>query len=347
MIDAADDRETAASRWRRLIAALVTLAIVDLFVPGWLAKAERLRYDGADVFRFEYSDLFGIGPAVDYLREHPNGARPRAVFLGNSVVWGYRLRVEDSLPVQFQRLEPSMHVLNFAVNGFGVGSAMLMAKDIVDAIDILYVHAEGGAVNPELARLIPVSDDDVARFQLLPPDRTERRFEDALGFWRLYRLSYRLQAALFGTSTRNYAYTHKSALVGGAGSGQPVSLAPDRPISTPGALVTTMLVVSAAEPDGERLRAIEAAEPALWECARFVQAHGKRAVFWSVASPASPDRKTTWADLNRVFQGSSVFVELAVPPEMMIDERHFSASGSAAVARALRAVTASAFAAPR
>ena len=91
----------------------------------------------------------------------------------------------------------------------------------------------------------------------------------------------------------------------------------------------------------------EAAEPALWECARFVQARGKRAVFWSVPDPTNPQRKALWADMNRVFRGSAAFIELAVPPEMMIDERHFSASGSAAVARALHEVTASAFATPR
>ena len=105
---------------RRLIVAVLTLAVIDVFVPGWLARAERARYEGGGVFRFAYSDLFGIGPAVEYLGDHPRGDRPRAVFLGNSVVWGYRLRTEDSLPVQFQQLEPSVRVFNFAVNGFGI-----------------------------------------------------------------------------------------------------------------------------------------------------------------------------------------------------------------------------------
>src|SRR3989338_6540526 len=113
----------AASPVRRLVATALTLAAIDPFVPAWLARAERTRYESDRVFRFEHSDLFATGPVVEYLREHPHGDRPRAVFLGNSVVWGFRLPAEDSLPVRFQQLEPSVRVFNFAVNGFGIVSA--------------------------------------------------------------------------------------------------------------------------------------------------------------------------------------------------------------------------------
>src|SRR5439155_23929104 len=123
----------------------------------------------------------------------------RAVFLGNSVVWGYRLRPNDSLPVQFQQLEPSVRVLNFAVNGFGIGSGYLMLKDVIDSIDMAYIQADGTAVNTGLPRLIPVSDDDVRRFGLEPPDRSEQWLERRLDAWHLYGSSYRLQAAWFGT----------------------------------------------------------------------------------------------------------------------------------------------------
>src|SRR5437867_5682255 len=132
MSDSGQILAPTASRVRRFAAAAATLAVIDLFVPTWVARAEQSRYEGDRVFRFEYSDLFAVGPVVAYLRDHPRGDRPRAVFLGNSVVWGFRLPVEESLPVQFQRLQPSVRVFNFAVNGFGIASAHLMLKQVVD-----------------------------------------------------------------------------------------------------------------------------------------------------------------------------------------------------------------------
>src|SRR5439155_6599330 len=118
-----------------------------------------------------------------------------AAFFGDSVVWGYRLRVNDSLPVQFQQLEPSLRVLNFAVNGFGIGSAYLMIKDVIDSIDAVYIHVDGAAVNSGLARLIPVSDEDIRRLGLESLDRVEQWLEARLGVWQLFLLWYRLQSA--------------------------------------------------------------------------------------------------------------------------------------------------------
>jgi hypothetical protein len=325
---------SGAAAARRLIAAILTLAIIDPWVPWWLAGAERARYEGAQVFRFAYSDLFAIGPVVDYLHEHPRGDRPRNVFFGNSVVWGYRLRVGDSLPVQFQQLEPSMRVLNFAVNGFGIGSAYLMLKTVIDSIDVAYVHAEGAAMNPGLPRLFAVSDADIRRFGLDRPDAIEQRLEEALGVWRLYRSSYRLQAAWFGTSTRNFLYANKSALVGSPASDEPPEGYADNPPSSRELSVRHAIAPADTRIDTE---ALARAQPALWEAASTVRTHGRRAVFWTLANgrPPNPD----WDALNRVFAGSAVFAEMTLPPEMMIDERHLTARGSAAVARALSELT--------
>lgn len=314
-----------------MVAATLTLAVIELFVPGWLARAEHSRYEGAGVFRFPYSDLFATGPAVAYLRDHPAGDRPRAVFLGNSVVWGFRLPVADSLPVRYQQLDPAIRVFNFAVNGFGLGSAFLMLKDVIDSVDTIYLPADGEQVNAGLARLIPVSDEDVTRFHLDPPDRFEQALERGLGAWQLYRDSYRLQAAWFGTSTRNYLYTHKSSLLGGVADDGGGSLAPNPP-SPSG--VTVFHRVASAEPSAAQRQALAAAEPQLWEYASFIRAHGKRAVFWRIdndARTSPPD----WDDLNRVFRGSVAFVTIAAPPAMMIDARHLTATGSAAVAMVL------------
>ena len=59
---------------------------------------------------------------------------------------------------------------------------------------------------------------------------------------------------------------------------------------------------------------------------------------------AAPDAAATWDELNRVFRGSVVFVKVGVPAEMMIDDRHLTASGSAALAGVLHELTREAFA---
>jgi hypothetical protein len=319
----------------------MSLAILDLFVPGWVERSEHGRYETGPVFRFPYSDLFGVGPVVEYLRGHPRGDRPRAVFLGDSVVWGYRLRQDDSLPVQFAARRPSVRVLNFAVNGFGSGSAFLMLKAMVDSIDTVYLHIGGRAVNPGLARLIPVSDTDVQRFNLDPPDRVEQRLEQLAGFWRLYHHSYRLQAALFGTSTRNFLYSNKSAVLWWRTTTQPdanggLGLAPTHPST--GHLVVGYSVAP-TEPTPARQQELARAEPWLWEYATFIRGHGKRAIFFSLPSPDGAGVDGDWADLNRLFRHSVVFVKAGVPDDMKIDERHLSASGSRALAEMLDALT--------
>ena len=338
-------RSHTASRLRRLAAALVSLAALDAFVPGCLARAERARYETGDVFRFQYSDLFAIGPVVDYLRDHPRGDRPRAVFFGDSVVWGYRLRHEDSLPAQFAGRRRSVRVLNFAVNGFGSGSAYLMLKAIIESIDTVYLHIGGTAVNPRLARLIPVADADVRRFNLDPPDRLEQRLEQLAGFWRLYGYSYRLQAALFGTSTRNFLYANKSAVLWWRELPRPdmnggVGLAATRPSA--GQLVVGYQV-AADEPAPARQQDLARREPWLWEYATFIRAHGKRAIFFAMAGPGDPGPRADWADLNRLFRHSVVFVRVGVPDDMKIDTSHLSATGSRAVAEMLDALTAAEF----
>jgi hypothetical protein len=68
-----------------------------------------------------------------------------------------------------------------------------------------------------------------------------------------------------------------------------------------------------------------------------VRARGRRAIFWTLTTGRTPD--PDWEALNRVFAGSVVFAEIDVPAEMMLDERHLTARGSAAVARLLSDLT--------
>jgi hypothetical protein len=328
---------------RRLFFAVAVLAAIDPFIPGLRDRLETARYESNRVFRFENSDLFSLGPLVQYLRERPRGDRPRVVFFGNSVVWGYFLEPKDSLPAQFQRLTPEARVFNLGINGFESGSAYLMTKNIIDAVDTIYLFHIGGTAHPMLPQLVAVGPGDVARFTLTPPDDVEARLGGLLGFWRLYRDAYRLQAALFGTSTRQYVYRHKASLpsaIWRAASGRAMD---DESVPTPRSEVPALLDVVSVQTDmasapvtEARSRGLAAAYPLLWDFAELVRAHRKHAVVVAFDRSSSPLLPIDRADLNRIFHPHVSFVALSIPPVFQFDGLHLSVPGARAVAQALR-----------
>ena len=330
----------AARAARRLLVAALVLAVIDWFVPRFLAHAERARYESTRLFRFENSDLFSLGPLVEYLHENQRGVRPRIVFLGNSVVWGYFLGPSESVPAQFQRLAPDARVFNLGVNGFQSGSAYLVTKAIVDSVDLLYVFDFGRTANAMLPHLVPVSHEDARRFGLDEPNRVERRLQHLLGFWNLYRSAHRLQAALFGTSTRVYLYLNTGSLLAPWRHGGPAPPSAEPMATTTPLTASADLEVEAphagAPPSGGRLAELAARYPLLWDYAQLVASRGKRAVIVELADYSPPVDATDRADLNAHFHPAVVFLRLRVSKRLQMDGEHFSAAGAAAVARALR-----------
>lgn len=318
---------------------VVWLLLFDRAVPPLLERAERRHYEGAAAFRFENSDLFGLGPFVQYLREHPRHERRRVLFFGNSMVFGYFLTPAQTLPAQFEKLQPGARVYNAAVNGQELGTSYLIAKAIVDSVDVMVVQVVGNNANPMLPSLIPVDDADLLRFDLGAPDRVEQRLQAWLGrVWALYRVNGRMQAALFGTSARNYLYSHKSAALWWRE--QPnldeVDVAPIRPSASH---LVVNYSVAETMPGEARQHELAAQEPWLWEYATFLRAHGKRAIFFTTPLPDAAGTDPLWADLNRVFRHSVLFVKAGVPPDMKIDNWHLSASGARAIAEMLDTLT--------
>jgi hypothetical protein len=323
---------------RRIAVAIVVLAVVDQWVPGLLARVERDRYESTQLFRFENSDLFSLGPVVQYFREHPKGTRPRVGFFGDSVVWGYFLKAQETVPAQFQRLEPSVRVFNLGINNLETGSAYLIAKSILPAIDFLYVFYNGDTPNAMLPQLIPVEASDLERFRLEPPDRFEPALERSMGFWQLYDKSYRLQAGLFGTSTRLYLYLHKADLARQL-LGRPVSENP-APAEIPGVDAAMTLIgvdVSRAptRPADERLQQLSTKYSLLWSFVELIGVHHKQAIIVELSGHSRPMPDQDRADLNALFFPNVTFLKLTVPVSLKIDTLHLSPLGSAAVATIL------------
>jgi len=329
---------SSASVIRRLAAAVVVLAVIDQFVPAEVARAERERYESTGPVRFESSDVFGLGPMVAYLQQHPSSDRPRVAFLGDSVIWGYSLQPGESLPAQFQRFEPGVQVLNLGINGLGNINTYLVGKAIIDSLDTLYVLAGRPDVERPLEQLIPIDQADLQRFELTPPSAVERRLQSLLGFWHLYSDSYRLQAAWFGTSTRVYSYLHKSDLARRlVGQAQPgiatIAQTEDRGTAR---LVLTDRGESSGPPDAARRLYLRQAQPLLWDFASLAGARQKRVVFIEMNNHSKPLDREVRGDLNAVFAPYATFLRIYVPPALMIDVHHLTAEGSLAVAQALR-----------
>jgi len=322
---------------RRLIAAALALVVADRFEPAVLRTVEEARYeDRSKDFRFENSDLFGLGPLASYLREHPSGHVRRVLFTGDSVAYGYGLSASDAVPGRYQRLDSSAKVFNVAINGFRSGSSFLIAKATIDSVDLAYVLRgspdRAPYVQPLLPKLIPVDDGDLARFQLTGPDGAEQRLSGLANHWRLYRDAYRLQAAIFGASTRQYVYLNKGVLARGliarvrAEQGDGAASLPAVRIDVP---------ISDTMPDESRLRRLREASGELWRFGELSLSRRKHVVLLQVAGHSEPLTGEVAADFNRVFAPYARVLVVQVPPQLTFDGMHLTSAGAAQVARAL------------
>lgn len=319
---------------RRLVIAVAVLVVVDRFEPALLRSLEEARYeDPAKDFRFENSDLFGVGPLIAYFREHPHGHLRRVLFFGNSITYGYLLSKADALPAHYQRLDTSAKVFNVGVNGFTPGSAFLVAKAAIDSVDLVYVLRQGGAsANPILAKLIPIEDADLAQFQLAAPDQAERILSQAVNHWRLYRDAYRLQAALFGTSTRQYIYLNKGALIRALIARVHAARLHGAPSD---GTVTIDAPVSDAVPDARRQAQLRAQSPELWHFGDLFVNRRKPVVFLHLPGYSEALTDDAIGDFNRVFAPYARVLVLHIPAQLTFDGMHLTSAGAAQVARAL------------
>ena len=319
---------------RRLAIALLLLVAFDRFEPGILSRLETARYeDPASDFRFENSDLFGVGPLVDYLREHPRGRRPRVMFLGNSVTYGYALPVERAVPAQFQRLLPSHKVFNVGVNSFEAGSAYLVARPAIQSIDEAYVLSlTEPSADPLMTQLVDVEPEDRVTFRLAQRGALDTWLARPLGSWRLYRDSYRLQAALFGTATRQYIYLNKGRLARSLIAplrAQEQPIVPRSPIEADTPVAPTM-------PSPARLAALRnTGSPMAWRFADLFASHRRTLVLLQLPGYAEWMPDADLADFNRAFHPYARIVRLRIPLEWTFDRLHFTADGARAAALAL------------
>lgn len=316
---------------RQAVMAVLCLVLLDRLIPGWLARAEARRYESETPLRFEQSDVFALGPLVGYLREHPHGPRPRVAFLGDSIVWGYGVAADDTVAARFQARTTAEHVLNLGINGTDTGDMYLIAKAVLDSIATLYVFDRLPRVlHQQLPQLIPVADDDLARFGLAPSARASGN--ELLSFWRLFRDSYRIQAAGLGTSTRVFTYS-RLVTAGRALRRGPDGRAAGVAVDATGIAVDSR--IAPAPPSAERAALLSRQRALLWDFAQMVRDRHRTAVFVEMATNKGTLAADERADLNAQFGPEVRFVLVEVPPALMIDGSHLNRTGAVALAEIL------------
>lgn len=327
---------------RRLLFLVVWLALFDSAVLPVRDSLERGRYERGAAFRFENSDLFGLGPLVAYLREHPRSDRLRVAFFGNSVIWGYQMTAPASVPAQFEALDPGARVFNLGVNGFEMGSAYLIAKAVMGSVDHFFVQLAGTGAHPSLPSLIPVAEADIERFGLQGPNTLERQLQSYASIWRLYANAYRIQAAALGTSTRQYVYLHKGEMARNllAGlRGIPAANAATPAASAPSATILLTVPRASAPPSAARREELRRRYPLLWDFEELVRLHGRQAHFLVFAAEAATLPDDAIGDLNILFEGSGEIILVTIPPGLLSDGVHLTPGGARAVAETLLAHT--------
>jgi hypothetical protein len=327
---------------RRLLFAVMWLVVLDQFVPPLLRVVEKRRYEGNAAFRFPASDVFALGPAVSYLREHPHGDRSRMIFLGNSITFGFGLDPEEAAPAQFERLQPPRHAWNMAINASSMGTSYLIYKDVIDSADCAFIQFFGVSADEALPALIPVNDTDVARFHLRTPDPMEKRLESGLGaVWHLYGLNYQMQTALFGTSTSQSLYINKRNLARSL-IALVHRLPPEaRPVwqSGNGAQVEMHVPRSPALPDKRTGQLLRSTQSLLWSLGTLAKTHRKHLVLLHLDMPGQVWVSEPEAgEFNTLFAPFAEIVQIKIPRALTYDGEHMTPEGARSFANALARV---------
>lgn len=319
------------------------LAALDQAVIPVLQHSESRHYQALHGDRFPESDLFPLGPLVEYLQEHPRGQPPRVAFLGDSRVWGYLLEPDESIPAAFQRLTPDVQVLNLGINRFRAGSSFLVSKQLLDSVECFYLFfhddPQQQQADPLLPTLIPVDPEDAARFGLRLPSRPQRWFDDIGRRWRLARYSYRLQAAWFGTSTRQFCYLTLRRLMAHHSLTRHATAVHGSDASSAAAAVYRIPMQAGPLPPDAQQRLAQR-YPFLWRYAELLAHHRVHGFFIELAQADSAMPEEDAALVNAQFRPYVAVVRLAVPTAWLMDDhKHVTAEGAAGIARSLAQMT--------
>ena len=192
----------SARWWLAYPAALLMLAIADAGLGFWHPFPGRL----PEQFSSAYLRL--------YLNDAPRD-KPIVAFFGDSVIWGYKIRVQENAVSVLQRAIPKAEMLNLAYEGGSPPNSAILLRyvlrshlrlsGIVIGVNVKEFSSLDSAyrtLHPSLERLSQpfLTPTDFRTLSAhLGTDLNARLGASVETVWRLYRLRTDLRERLFGT----------------------------------------------------------------------------------------------------------------------------------------------------
>jgi hypothetical protein len=179
------------------------LALLDLAVVAWFPRFDRV----SDNFSAAY-----LAREVDALAHDP----PKTIFLGDSVLWGYRLPAADAAPTLLERKGLAADNLSFEGGSPANTYAMLRLLEAhgvhprlvvfnVNQKEFSQADSAYQKLHPSLETLAwpLLTPDEQKLLTPTPPSTTQKPIEVALdrwvtSFWHFYALRSDLREMLFG-----------------------------------------------------------------------------------------------------------------------------------------------------
>jgi|GEM_PF-957938 len=197
----ADNGITHARWWVCVPVALLCLLLVDVGLSFWRPAPQRL------------PEQFSSA----YLQRYVAGQRGRSpiVFLGDSVLWGYRLPADDAAASLLRRRFPRQSIVNLSYEGGSSANTYfmlryLLASFVRPTLVVFSVNSkETNSADSAYSRLHPslealvtplLSSADRKLLTLQPPPTVASHLEAGVAdVWGLYRYRTDIREAFFGT----------------------------------------------------------------------------------------------------------------------------------------------------
>ncbi|HVS46303.1 MAG TPA: hypothetical protein VMS32_06505 [Verrucomicrobiae bacterium] len=197
----ADNGITQARWWLCVPVALLCLLLVDVGLSFWRPAPERL----PEQFSSAYLQRYVVGQR----------GRSPIVFLGDSMLWGYRLRSDDAAASLLRRQFSHQPIVNLSYEGGSSANTYfmlryLLASGVRPALVVFNVNSKEtniadsaySRLHPSLEALVTplLSSADRKLLTLQPAPTLGSHLEaDVASVWQLYRYRTDLREALFGT----------------------------------------------------------------------------------------------------------------------------------------------------
>ncbi len=215
--------------WLAYPVAICLLALLDFALDFWHPFPARL----PEQFSPAYLSL--------YLRDVPRG-KPVVAFLGDSVLWGYKINQTDSAVADLQRDVPGAQMLNLSYEGGSIPNSEVMLRTLlhsglrpagivlqINVKEFNQVDSAYRTLHPSLERAATdlLTPDDRRVLQMhAPTDLNAKLNRFVERIWRFYRFRSDLREQIFGTDDMAGALVNAAKRITGTAAAEELAHRP-------------------------------------------------------------------------------------------------------------------------